>query len=86
MIIKASDRVRRIGSYAFAEIDKEVLRLEKQGVRVIDFGVGDPRSPTPDIVRGSCQEAIDTSKSSGYPSYIGTDEFRQTIAGWIKEN
>ncbi len=85
MIIKASDRVKEIGSYAFAEIDKEVLRLEKQGIKVIDFGVGDPRSPTPDIVRSSCQEAIDRNKSSGYPGYIGTEEFRQAIADWIKK-
>jgi len=85
MIIKASDRVSRIGSYAFAEVDKEVSRLEKQGIKVIDFGVGDPRSPTPDIVRSSCQEAIDRNKSSGYPSYIGTEEFRQAIADWIKK-
>lgn len=83
MRVEPSNRVKGIGSYAFAEVDKEVSRLEKQGVKVIDFGVGDPRSPTPDIVRSSCQEAIDTSKSSGYPSYIGTEEFRQTIADWM---
>ena len=83
MIIKASDRVSRIGSYAFAEVDKEVSRLEKQEIKVIDFGVGDPRSPTPDVVRRACQEAVDTSKSSGYPSYIGTEEFRQAIVDWM---
>lgn len=83
MIIRASDRVSGIGSYAFAEIDKEVLRLEKQGIKVIDFGVGDPRSPTPSVIRSSCQEGIDTSKSSGYPSYIGTEEFRQTVVDWM---
>ncbi len=83
MIIKASNRVNKIGSYAFAEVDKEVSRLEKQGIEVIDFGVGDPRSPTPDVIRSSCQEAIDTSKSSGYPSYIGTEEFRQTVVDWM---
>lgn len=85
MIIKASDRVSRIGSYAFAEVDKEVSRLKRQGIKVIDFGVGDPRSPTPDVARRACQEAIDRSKSSGYPGYTGTEEFRQTIADWMKK-
>jgi LL-diaminopimelate aminotransferase len=85
MIIRASDRVSGIGSYAFAEIDKEVSRLEKQGIEVIDFGVGDPRSPTSDIVRSSCQESIDRNKSSGYPSYIGTEEFRQTVVDWMEK-
>lgn len=28
---------------------------------------------------------IDKRKSSGYPSYVGTEEFRQTIADWMKK-
>jgi len=85
MRIKSSNRVNKIGSYAFAEVDKEVLKLKKQGVKVIDFGVGDPRSPTPDLVREYCQRAIDKRKSSGYPSYAGTEEFRKTVAEWMKK-
>lgn len=85
MKIKASNRVNEIGSYAFAEVDKEVFRLEKQGIKVIDFGVGDPRNPTPDFIRSYCQKAIDRRKSSGYPSYVGTKEFRQVVADWMKK-
>ena len=85
MIIKPSNRVKSIGEYAFAEVDKEVLKLKKLGITPIDFGVGDPKDPTPGIIRNYAKRAIDKRMDSGYPSYIGTDEFRETIAEWTKK-
>lgn len=85
MKIIPSDRVQSIGSYAFAEVDKLVLKLEKQGIKPTDFGVGDPKEPTPELVRTACKKAIDDRKSAGYPSYIGTFEFRNAVAVWIKK-
>jgi LL-diaminopimelate aminotransferase len=81
----ASKRVRSIGTYAFAEVDKLVEGLVKQGINSTDFGVGDPKEPTPEIVREACKKAIDTRKSSGYPSYVGTIEYRTVIATWMKK-
>ncbi|NVM29340.1 MAG: aminotransferase class I/II-fold pyridoxal phosphate-dependent enzyme [Candidatus Helarchaeota archaeon] len=85
MKIIPSDRVQSIGAYAFAEVDKLVLKLEKQGIKPTDFGVGDPKEPTPELVRTACKKAIDDRKSAGYPSYIGTFEFRNAVAVWIKK-
>ena len=85
MRIEPSSRVKSIGEYAFAEVDKEVLKLKKLGITPIDFGVGDPKDPTPGIIRNYTKRAIDKRMDSGYPSYIGTDEFRQTIAEWTKK-
>ena len=51
MNIEASRRVQSIGAYAFAEVDREVAKLKARGISPIDFGVGDPTTPTPDIVR-----------------------------------
>ena len=84
MKIEASNRVKSIGSYAFAEVDKLVERLKSEGIHPTDFGVGDPRDPTPDFIRDATKKAIDEFKSSGYPSYIGSVEFRQTIQEWYK--
>ena len=84
MNIKISNRLNSISSYAFAEVDNEVAKLRKLGIKPIDFGVGDPKEPTPDIVRRAIKKSVDRRKSSGYPSYIGTDEFRQEIARWHK--
>ncbi len=81
----SSSRIQSIGAYAFAEVDKLVLELKKQGFKPIDFGVGDPREPTPEFIRDACKKAIDLRKSAGYPSYIGTFEFRNAVAVWIKK-
>ncbi|MFQ5976195.1 MAG: aminotransferase class I/II-fold pyridoxal phosphate-dependent enzyme, partial [Candidatus Hydrothermarchaeales archaeon] len=85
MEIIASRRVQSIGTYAFAEVDKEVEKLKAKGIIPIDFGVGDPTVPTPDIVRKATQEGIEKRKSSGYPSYIGAPEYRESISQWMKK-
>ena len=85
MKIEASNRVKNIGSYAFADVDNEVAKLKKIGIAPIDFGVGDPKDATPAIIRNYCKRAIDKRMDSGYPSYIGTQEYRETIAKWTKE-
>ncbi len=85
MKIEPSERIKAIGSYAFADVDNEVAKLKKIGINPIDFGVGDPKCPTPGIIRYYCKRAIDKRKESGYPSYIGTGEYRETIAKWTKQ-
>jgi|TARA_B100001971_G_scaffold204227_1_gene220151 LL-diaminopimelate aminotransferase len=85
MKINISNRLNSIGSYAFAEIDNKIAELKKQGISPIDFGVGDPTVPTPEIVRKAIKKAVDERKSAGYPSYIGTDEYRQEISKWCKK-
>jgi LL-diaminopimelate aminotransferase len=85
MKIEASERVKSIGSYAFADVDNEVAKLTKLGITPIDFGVGDPKEPTPGLIRNYCKRAIDKRMDSGYPSYIGTLDYRETIAKWTKQ-
>jgi LL-diaminopimelate aminotransferase len=84
MEIIASRRVRSIGGYAFAEVDKEVARLKEAGIQPTDFGVGDPTAPTPSLIRKACQAAVDARASAGYPSYVGSREFRAAVAAWMK--
>jgi LL-diaminopimelate aminotransferase len=79
---RAAKRLTAIGAYAFEEVDKKVEELKARGIRPIDFGVGDPTSPTPPFVRRAAAEAIEARRSSGYPSYVGSLEFRKAIAAW----
>ena len=85
MKIEASRRLQGIGSYAFADVDRIVEQLKKAGIEPIDFGVGDPTLPTPEIIREACKEGIEKRKSSGYPSYIGEIEYRETVAWWSSQ-
>ena len=82
MKIIVSKRIQNLPGYAFAEIDKKVAEAKASGADVIDFGVGDPTDPTPAFIRSRCQKAIEARQSSGYPSYIGSPEYRSAITSW----
>lgn len=84
MDIKYSKLMGEMGEYAFAEIDKKADSLRKKGVKVIDFGVGDPKSPTPNFVIDNLSNFARNSASSGYPSYIGNINYRQACAKYMK--
>lgn len=78
----ASRRLAGLGSYAFAEVDREVARLRARGIEPIDFGVGDPTVPTPELVRAATAAALETRRSAGYPSYVGEAAFRAAVSAW----
>ena len=84
MRVTPSKRVRSIGGYAFAEVDQQVERLRRQGITPIDFGVGDPTTPTPPLVREATKRGVDARASAGYPSYTGSPDFRAAAADWMK--
>jgi len=83
--IVPSERVASIGAYAFAEVDKEVQKLKDKGIEPIDFGVGDPTTPTPEVIREATKQGIEKRKSSGYPSYTGSPEFREAASKWMNK-
>ncbi len=84
MEIRASKRLASLTSYAFAAVDEKVAQLKKQGIRPIDFGVGDPTIPTPEFIRRAVRKGLDARAASGYPSYVGAPEYREAVAGWMK--
>lgn len=83
-MVTMSKRLAELTGYAFAEIDKKVAELRASGASVIDFGVGDPTEPTPEIVRNAIKKGVDARATSGYPSYVGACEYREAIAVWSK--
>lgn len=85
MDIRKSKRLEGFTAYPFAEIDEKVAELKTRGIDAIDFGIGDPTEPTPEIVREAIKKGVDRRATSGYPSYIGSGEFREAIARWVKE-
>jgi len=84
-MIKPSDKINCIGNYAFAEVDREVAKLREQGIQPVDFGVGDPQEPTPEVIRESVKRAVDFRASSGYPNYVGELDFRKEISKWMEK-
>jgi len=84
MDLRPASRIRRVPDYPFAVIARKAAGLRAQGIRPVDFGVGDPTLPTPELVRERARRAIDERARSGYPSYIGAPEFRRAAADWMR--
>jgi LL-diaminopimelate aminotransferase len=84
MNIKPSNRLTSLPAYAFKEINDRVKDLKDQGVKAIDFGVGDPSEPTPDFVIEGLNEGAKKHALSGYPHYIGLKEFREAAVYYMK--
>lgn len=66
--------------YPFVRLDRMSRELAPPGVRVIHFGMGDPREPTPEFIRQTLREAI--PEVSSYPATIGRTELRAACAAW----
>ncbi|RLG14362.1 MAG: hypothetical protein DRN66_02240 [Candidatus Nanohalarchaeota archaeon] len=85
MKVEANKNIASIGGYAFDEIDKIKNELIKEGVDIIDFGVGDPTAPTPKFIRDAAKQAIDRHKCSGYPSTLGSSNYLDAICQYTKK-
>ena len=81
--MQLSKRISNLAGYPFAELEKIIVELKKQGIEPIDFGVGDPVDPTPEFIREATKKAVDEFAGAGYPSYIGSNEFRVAVANWF---
>jgi len=79
-----AERMDQLPPYLFARIDEMKAQKIREGVDVIDFGVGDPDLPTPPhIVDALCTAARD-HRTHHYPSYAGMPEYRSAVADWYR--
>ncbi len=68
-------------TYPFVRLEESKRRLAAAGVRVIDFGVGDPREPTDPRIRQALVDGL--QETSSYPLAEGLPELRRAITGWV---
>lgn len=64
------------------ELEERRAALRKAGKRLFDFGLGDPREPTPAFLREALRAAV--PQVSQYPSPSGTPALRQAVAGYLR--
>ncbi len=96
MPIQPSKHLQSLPPYAFKEINDKVAALKamhecgeatpsgERALMPIDFGVGDPSEPTPSFIIEGLEAAGRKHAASGYPSYIGSREFRQAAADYMQ--
>ena len=82
--MKLSKRLKLIPPYLFVKIEEKKEQLVKQGIDVIDFGIGDPDLPTPEHIFKKMHEILESKNASQYPSSKGELSFRQAVANWYK--
>jgi succinyldiaminopimelate transaminase len=78
-----NEHLRQLQSYPKARLDQRKALVVARGVRVFDFGTGDPAEPTPAFVRRAVVDAI--PDVSEYPSVHGSDELRSAAAHWLEK-
>ncbi len=83
--LEESERLKKLPPYLFVEIDRAKRRAIEKGVKVIDFGVGDPDQPTPKFIQTAMSRAIRDPKNHHYPLDRGNGAFRQAAAQWLKK-
>ncbi|HLY67960.1 MAG TPA: aminotransferase class I/II-fold pyridoxal phosphate-dependent enzyme [Chloroflexota bacterium] len=69
-------------TYPFLKLDEAKAQAAARGLRIIDFGVGDPRERTDDHIRRALADNL--PQVSSYPAARGLPELRAAIAGWLQ--
>jgi LL-diaminopimelate aminotransferase len=84
MEIRGSQRLTQLGSAIFAEVAEWKELVKKQGIDVIDLGIGSPDQPPSPKIMEALIQAVRNPFNYGYPSSEGSLVFRQTVARWYK--
>jgi acetylornithine aminotransferase len=69
-------------TYPFVRLEQAKRARAAEGVRMFDFGVGDPREPTDIRIREALAASL--RETSSYPLAVGLPELRVAIAGWVE--
>jgi alanine-synthesizing transaminase len=84
--IDVSPRIRRLPPYLFGEINALRDRKRREGVDIIDLGMGNPHDPPPvKIIDKLCQCAHDP-RVHGYSQSIGIPNLRKEVAKLYKKH
>ncbi|HKH10371.1 MAG TPA: aminotransferase class I/II-fold pyridoxal phosphate-dependent enzyme, partial [Rubrobacter sp.] len=70
------------GAYPLLRLDERRQELEDKGVRLFDFGTGDPREPTDERIRRALIDGV--PEVSRYPSTEGKRALRESFCGWME--
>jgi succinyldiaminopimelate transaminase len=79
--MQLSPLLAELSQYPFAQLDEWRAGARARGLEVIDFGVGDPREPTPALVREALVAGL--RDVSSYPRASGLPEYRSAVSTWI---
>jgi LL-diaminopimelate aminotransferase len=82
--MRPSKRLDRIPPYLFAQLERKIADKKAQGIDVISLGIGDPDTPTPQLVVDALRDAVTDPGTHQYPSNRGRAEFRESVASFYE--
>ncbi len=75
-------RLQSLQPYPFEKLRKLFADVAPDpGLAHISLGIGEPRHPTPDLIKRALSESL--AKLAAYPPTAGGDALRQAIAEWL---
>jgi alanine-synthesizing transaminase len=77
-------RMDRLPPYMFKVVDKLKIDLRRQGVDIVDLGMGNPDIPTPRHIVEKLVEAAEKPQNHRYSASAGITKLRHAIADWYK--
>jgi alanine-synthesizing transaminase len=77
-------RITRLPPYVFAEVNKVKAAARKNDIDIIDFGMGNPDSPTPPHIVEKLRETILDPKSHRYSISMGIPGLRKAQAAYYE--
>jgi acetylornithine/N-succinyldiaminopimelate aminotransferase len=72
----------RLAGYLQEKANVQREAAVRSGQPVYDFGIGDPREPTPEFIRQALRDGV--PEVSQYPSIAGTPALRKAVAGYLQ--
>ncbi len=75
-------RIKRLPPYVFAEVNAAKAKLRQEGVDVIDFGMGNPDSATPQHIVDKMIEAVRDPRTHRYSTSRGIPGLRKALSAY----
>jgi len=77
-------RMDRLPPYMFKVVDKLKIDMRREGIDIIDLGMGNPDIPTPRHIVEKLVEAAEKPQNYRYSASAGITKLRHAIADWYK--
>jgi alanine-synthesizing transaminase len=77
-------RIKRLPPYVFAEVNAAKAKLRQSKVDIIDFGMGNPDSPTPQHIVDKMIEAVKDPRTHRYSTSRGIPGLRKALSGYYE--
>ena len=78
------ERINRLPTYVFQEVNDLKAKLRQKGKDIIDFGMGNPDMPTPSHIREKLQETVNKPGTGRYSTSRGIPGLRKAQVSYYE--